>query len=116
VCLAAAAVVSLAPLAGQAAPARSLDTCIDAFVSQHLPSGHRIAQVRKVRPSRDAFDNFRSRFTYRVRANGVDTGEEIASATCVVSRKGELLAMRVEPSKVRFADARHPIRKDRSNG
>ena len=116
VCLAAAAVVTLCPLSSQAASIKQLDTCINQFVAEHVPSGHRVADIVKVRPRRDVYDGLRSRFTYRLRAVGADSGEEIASASCTVNRKGELLAMRVDTSKVRFADARHAAKDDRSAG
>jgi hypothetical protein len=78
-----------------------MDTCINAFVSEQLPAGHPLKIVKR---------DTTNRWTYppnskiEIHAKGRRTGESYGSATCVVNRKGELVAMHVHGERARYAD------------
>lgn len=100
---AAVAVAVLAtPMLAHAKNTGSTDACIEAFVDGYLPAGHPLKIVKR--------DEGSSRFSMRssvirVSAKGKKTGKSYGSATCVVDRKGELVAMYVNHQPVRLASS-----------
>lgn len=101
------AVLFAAPLASQAGSAAKreigMDTCINAFVSEQLPAGHPLKIVKRDNTNRWTFP---PNSKIEIKAKGRRTGESYGSATCVVNRKGELVAMDVHGERARYADGR----------
>lgn len=95
------AVLLASPLATQARDKVGMDACIDAFVTEQIPSGHPLKIVK-----RDSSDRFISPPVSKIEisAKGRRSGESYGAATCVVNRKGELVAMQVHGEQLRYAD------------
>lgn len=102
--LAVASIAALVPVSSQAASPKLMDTCINTFVDQYVPKDRRVAEIVKVRSQRDIYDGFRTKFAVKVLAQDAITGEQVASATCIVKRNGALQAMYVDGVKVNVAD------------
>lgn len=95
-----------ASVAAQAATKddKAMDACIEAFVSEQVPLNHPL-RIRKVDTSSgDTLSrwNFPRRSTVEVSAKGTRTGTDYGSATCVVDRRGELVAMQMNSDRVRM--------------
>ena len=81
---------------------KAMDVCIEAFVSEQLPLNHPLKIVKRDNATRDNW-NIPQRSTIEVSAKGRRTGQDFGSATCVVDRKGELVAMEINSDRVRVA-------------
>ena len=104
--------MSFAAQAGSKAQANAaMDVCIEAFVSEQIPQNHPLKIVKRDNRGHDTLSrwNFPQRSTIEVSAKGRRTGEDYGSATCVVDRKGELVAMQVNNERVRVARSDAPI-------
>ena len=101
-----------AEAASKAQAEAAMDVCIEAFVSEQLPQNHPLKIVKRDNRGRDTLSRWSSpqRSTIKVSAKGRSTGEDYGSATCVVDRKGELVAMEVNNDRVRVARSDAPIR------
>lgn len=93
------ALLLTAPVLGHASQTTAMDACVKAFVSTSLEK-ERAFTVR----TQEAVETPVSRMsgTYRISlsATGKHTGKQVAKATCVVDRKGVVLALNGKP----FAD------------
>jgi hypothetical protein len=83
----------------------SMDVCIEAFVSEQLPQNHPLKIVKRDSAIRDTPSRWNppQRSTIEISAKGARTGEDFGSATCVLDRKGELVAMEIKGDRVRMA-------------
>lgn len=88
------------PLLTQAKSEIGMDACINAFVSEEIPEGHPLKIVKRDSTSRWAFPKDS---TIEITAKGRRTGESYGAATCVVNRKGELVAMHIHEEPARYA-------------
>ncbi len=90
----------------------AMDVCIEAFVSEQIPQNHPLKIVKRDNRGHDTLSrwNFPQRSTIEVSAKGRTTGADYGSATCVVDRKGELVAMEINNDRVRVARSDAPIR------
>lgn len=95
------AVLITAPLVTQAKSEVGMDACINAFVSEQLPAGHPLKIVKRDTSNGWAFPKDS---TIEITTKGRRTGESYGAATCVVNRKGELVAMYVRDERARYAD------------
>lgn len=84
----------------------AIDNCIQAFVAEQLPLGHKIEVVKR-QPSRFQLTSTRPT-TIKVQAKGKRSGTEYGSAVCEMSRKGEVVAMVVKGERTQFANASQP--------
>jgi hypothetical protein len=89
------------PLMTQAKGEVGMDACISAFVSEEIPEGHPLKIVK--RDSSSAWMSPRNSMI-EIAAKGRRTGESYGAATCVVNRKGELVAMHIHEERARYAD------------
>jgi len=94
-----AVAVLAAPMLAQAKSTDSIDACIDAFVEAQLPAGHPLQIVKRDEGNRRSARSA----MIQVTAKGKKSGKNYGSATCVVDRKGELVAMYVNRQPVRLA-------------
>jgi hypothetical protein len=81
------AIVAVAPSATYADAA--MDACIEAFVAERVPKD-RAVRVRKLSGS-NAYTTGTQRIT--LTAKGSKSGKQIASATCVVSDRGDSVSL-----------------------
>jgi hypothetical protein len=98
-----AAVLSLTavPFAAQAGgDDRVLDACVSAFVDRYLPD--RKVTVRKQLPAPGPLDALarKDHYTILIDARGKLSGEQLAQAQCVASRRGDV------PESIAKADFR----------
>lgn len=88
----------------------AMDACIEAFVSEQVPLNHPLKIVKRDLASGDTLSrwNFPQRSTIEISAKGARTGQDYGSASCVVDRRGEVVAMQINADRVRMArrDAR----------
>jgi hypothetical protein len=109
--LALAAVLSLTatPFAAQAAGGdRALDACVSAFVDRYLPD--RKVTVRKELPAPGPLDVLarKDHYTILIDARGKQSGEQLAQAQCIASRRGDVIVLDsfVTPEAIVTADFR----------
>jgi hypothetical protein len=95
------AVLMATPLMTQAKSKVGMDACINAFVSEEIPEGHPVKIVKRDSTSRWVFPKDS---TIEISAKGRRTGESYGAATCVVNRKGDLVAMYIHEERARYAD------------
>jgi hypothetical protein len=90
-----------APIASQAKDQVAMDACINAFVNEQLPKNHPLKIVK-----RDTTNHwhFPRSSLVELSAKGRRTGTNYGSATCLVSAKGEVVAMEIHSERVRYAD------------
>lgn len=83
----------------------AMNACIEAFVSEQLPQNHPLRIVKRDISTRDTLSrwSFPQRSKIEVSAKGRRSGQDFGSATCVVDRKGELVAMEINDDGVRVA-------------
>jgi hypothetical protein len=81
------AILAVAPSATYADAA--MDACIEAFVAERVPKD-RAVRVRKLSGS-NAYTTGTQRIT--LTAKGSKSGKEIASATCIVSDRGDSVSL-----------------------
>lgn len=106
-----AAAVALAsliatPLVAQAVgPDRALDACIDAFVDRYLPD-HAVTVTKRV-PAPGPLDAFvrRDHLTIVLDARSKSSGEQLAKATCVASRRGDVIVLEKSATPEHFITA-----------
>ena len=88
------------PFATQAKNQIGMDACIAAFVSERIPENHPLKIVKR--------DTIKWAFpqdnTIVITTEGRRTGESYGSTTCMVNRKGEVVAMDIQGERVRYAD------------
>jgi hypothetical protein len=106
--LALSAVLSLSalPFATQAASAdRALDACVSAFVERYLPQ-HKVT-VHKVLPSPSPLDMLarEDHYTIVLDARSKRSGDMLAQASCVASRRGDVIIMESPVAPEQFAKA-----------
>jgi hypothetical protein len=90
------AVLSLTalPFAAQAAGSdRALAACVSAFVDRYLPD--RKVTVRKQLPAPGPLDvaAHKDHYTIMIDARGKHSGEQLAQAQCVASRRGDVIVL-----------------------
>jgi hypothetical protein len=95
------------PLATQAAGADgALDACVSAFVDRYLPD--RKVTVHKRAPAPGPLDVLarNEQYTVLIDARGKRSGEQLAQAVCVASRRGDVIVLdsAVTPEHVSKAD------------
>lgn len=91
-----AALISLTatPFATQAAgPDRAIDACVSAFVDRYLPE--RTVTVKKLVPAPGPLDVLarKDHYTIALDARSKRSGEQLAQATCVASRRGDVIVL-----------------------
>jgi predicted O-methyltransferase YrrM len=96
-----------APLASEAAGIdRALDACVGAVVDQYLPN--RAVTVRKLGAAPGPLDVLARHDSYMIviDARSKSTGEQLAQARCVASRRGDVIVLdnAVTPENVAKAD------------
>ncbi|NLG77448.1 MAG: hypothetical protein GX535_14545 [Xanthomonadaceae bacterium] len=96
------ALIAVMPVASQAKQ-DAMDTCIQAFVAEQLPQGHKIEVVKRDTGHRQWTSSRRA--PIKVSAKGKRSGKEYASATCEMNRQGELVAMVVKGARIRVAQS-----------
>ena len=97
------------PLATQAAGIdRALNACVNAFADRYLPD--RIVTVKKVLPSDSPLTAMahERQFTILLDARGKQSGDLLAQASCVASRRGDVIVLEspVTPESLAKADIR----------
>jgi hypothetical protein len=95
------AVLMATPLMTQAKSEIGMDACLNAFVSEEIPEGHPVKIVKL-----DSVSGWMSprNSTIEITAKGRRSGDSYGAATCVVNRKGELVAMHIHDERARYAD------------
>jgi hypothetical protein len=86
--------LSATPFATQAAgPDRALNACVSAFADRYLPD--RLVKVHKILPAASPLDAMRHerQFTILLDARGKTSGELLAQASCVASRRGDVIVL-----------------------
>jgi hypothetical protein len=71
---------------------QAIDTCVKAFVAQSLPKEQPIV-VEKRSSKNQALDSRTRTYRISLTATGRSSGREFAKGTCVVDRKGEIIAL-----------------------
>lgn len=106
-----AAVLSLTavPFAAQAADGdRAIEACVSAFVDRYLPD--RKVTVRKQLPAPGPLDALarKDHYTILIDARGKLSGEQLAQAQCVASRRGDVIVLdsSMTPQSIAKADFR----------
>jgi hypothetical protein len=82
------------PFAAQAAGAdRAVDACVSAFVDRYLPD--RKVTVRKLLPAPGPLDVLarEDQYTIAIDARSKRSGELLAQASCVASRRGDVIVL-----------------------
>jgi hypothetical protein len=82
------------PFATQAAGAdRAVDACVSAFVDRYLPD--RKVTVRKLLPAPGPLDVLarEDQYTIAIDARSKRSGELLAQASCVASRRGDVIVL-----------------------
>lgn len=109
--LALAALLSLSalPFTTQASGIdRALDACVSAFADRYLPE--RTVTVRKLLPAPSPLDLLARERSYTIvlDARGKRSGELLAQASCVASRRGDVIVLEspVTPERIAQADFR----------
>jgi hypothetical protein len=91
--IAAATVMMAAPFASQAANHDvAMDSCIKAFVAANLPKEQPVT-VRKDDGVQSPISVHARAYKILVSAKGVESGKYLARGTCIVDRKGSVIAM-----------------------
>ncbi len=101
--VAACAALASVPAVTQAVEQSAMDTCIQTFVSDQLPQGRKLQIVKREMSPLYRGSNRASQI--KVTARGKRSGQEIASATCVLDRHGGLVAMYVQGERIRLAQS-----------
>lgn len=107
--LSALASLTAIPLSTQAAGLdRAVDACVSAFVDRYLPE--RKVTVRKMLPAPSPLDLLarEDHYTIVIEARSKRSGEPLAQASCVASRRGDVIVLEspVSPEFVAKADFR----------
>jgi hypothetical protein len=95
--------LSATPFATQAADAdRAVNACVKAFVDRYLPD--RTVTVRKQLPAAGPLDVLvrEPQYTVAIEARGKQSGELLAQASCVASRRGDVVVLE-NPASAEFA-------------
>lgn len=104
--------LSATPLATRADGVdRALNACVSAFTDRYLPD--RIVSVHKVAPSDSPLTAMahERQFTIVLDARGKQSGDLLAQASCVASRRGDVIVLEspVTPERVAQADVRATV-------
>ena len=75
---------------------KATDACIQAFVDSHLPKGRTVRVHKKVHVSSPVYAHVRQ-YTVTLSARLARSGTELATARCVVSHDGEVIALDSSP-------------------
>ena len=88
------ALFAVAPIAAVAdGKGKAADACIQAFIDSHVPKG-RTVRVRKEGPSPSSRVPGTSRqYTVSLKAHMSVSGNELATARCVATSNGEVIAL-----------------------
>ncbi|MFC4309609.1 hypothetical protein ACFPN2_11010 [Steroidobacter flavus] len=103
------AVVSLAilastPFLAQASPLhKATDACVSAFVDTYLPNAKKV-RIRVVDGAASPLDYFPKQFTIALSAY-TRSGQEVATARCVASNKGQVIVLDNPPPAEYVASA-----------
>ncbi len=100
-----ACAIAAMPMASHAKQS-AMDTCIQTFIAEELPQGHKIEVVK--RPINQLTWGATHPTKIRVDARGKRSGKDYGSATCEMNQRGELVAMVVKGERIRFARATQP--------
>jgi len=97
------------PLSSHAAGIdRAVDACVSAFVDRYLPD--RSVMIRKLLPAPGPLDvlSRRDNYTIAIDARSRHGGELLAQASCVASRRGDVIVLEdsTSPELVAKADLR----------
>lgn len=82
----------LAPAVGAANEAAAFDACVDAFVSANLPKEQKV-HLKKLDTTRSPVSIHGRAYKISLSAKGVESGKQLATATCVVERDGTVIAL-----------------------
>jgi len=93
-----------APAASFADEAAAMNACVNAFVKTSLPKEQRVSSTTLVSPRTPATAYSRS-YSISLTAKGVDSGKQLAKATCVVGRNGRVISLDGKPVAITLADA-----------
>jgi len=101
--------LSATPYAAQAAGIdRAVGACVSAFVDRYLPD--RTVSVRKLLPAPGPLDMLvrENHYTIVIDARSKRSGEQLAQASCVASRRGDVIILEspLSPQFVAKADFR----------
>jgi hypothetical protein len=75
---------------------KATDACIQAFVDSHLPKGRTVRVHKKGHASSSVYAHVRQ-YTVTLSARLARSGTELATARCVVSHDGEVIALHSSP-------------------
>lgn len=89
------------PFASQAQPGAdaAVDACVKSFADTYLP-GHPVKHVSKRAPAAGPIDTYYAprRYTISLSAYGARSGDLLAQARCVASRKGVVIVLDSPPA------------------
>lgn len=88
-------VLAAAPFASQAQPGdAAVDACVKSFVDTYLP-GHPVKQVSKRSPVQSTIEMHYAprQYTIALSAYGVRSGDLLAQARCVASKRGIVIVL-----------------------
>lgn len=86
------AILAATPFLAQASPiGKATDACVQAFVDTYLPQARKV-RVRIVDGAPAPLDYFPKRFTIALSAH-TRSGQELATARCVASGKGQVIVL-----------------------
>ena len=98
-------VLAAAPFAAQAeGSAKATQACIDAFVEAYVPEGHAV-RVQTSEPAAGPLVYFVKQYTIALSAHYSRSGQEIAQARCVASRRGDVIVLDRPPVETYIAKA-----------
>jgi hypothetical protein len=97
-------VLTAAPMASQADEARrALDACVQSFVETYLPG--RVVHLRKAQGTPGPLAHYEDTYTIALAAHGAKSGQLVAQARCVASRRGSVLVLDNPPPENYQANA-----------
>lgn len=98
------AILAATPFLAQASPiTKATDACVQAFVDTYLPKAKKV-RVRIVDGAATPLDYFPKRFTIALSAH-TRSGQELATARCVASGKGQVIVIDNPPPEEYMANA-----------
>jgi hypothetical protein len=97
-CLSLAATMSLLalPAASRADADAAMDACLKAFVDANVPKEHPV-RLEKARTVDGPLAGNEGPYRILLTATGAKSGKKIASGSCTVDRRGEIIAMTGRP-------------------
>ena len=103
-CVSLAATMSMLalPAASRADADAALDACLKAFADANVPKEHPV-RLQKVQTVDSPLNPHAAPYRIILTATGATSGKKIASGTCTVDRKGEIIAMTGRPATPQLA-------------